>query len=1009
MKHKYSILIILLLAFSVCAPGNVFAQQAKTHLTGTISDGDGHPLSGVSVYGGSAFAETDAQGKFSISVEKDTHLVIERKGFVSRTLTIAELQNEPQVVLKQTETVYATDHPVQLAFHTEKKRDVIGFVSEQHIADLGQYDHTIWLRDVLQGRFLGVLDNSRVRGIGRGITVEDLTNSGTGTVTYVVDGLPRDIDNLRASEVASISILRDVNSAVLYGSDAVNGIVLITTKRGQAFKKQTDFTVNYGISSPKELPKYLNSADYMTYFNMARANDGLSAQYSDETIQNYKTGNRYRYPDVDYYSDQYLKSAKNYFDLNGQFSGGNEVAKYYANLGWYSAGSLLNFGEGAKARNNIFNVRGNVDLKINDWISTNVDVAGFFADNKGPRGNYWSSAASIRPYEYTPLLPISLIRPTDKLLIGRKNDVDGMYMLGGNSNHITTPFGDGYSGGVNEIIFRKFTFNNRIDVDLARLTQGLSFHTNISFDYIGGYNQTVANQYSVYEPVWSADEDSIISLKQYGKDSRPGTQSVGGSYFRRRFGAYGMFSYDRHFGDNRLSGSLLGYMSNFKEQGDFQGIKQAHAGLRLAYTYHDKYMVDFSGVVLSSVKLAEGHRAGFSPTVGLNWIISSEPFLANSENINFLKLRLSGGILNTDFLINGFFYYDNRYATSGSYNWYEGGRSRSGVASSWGSNDNLGYTKRNEVNLGLEGSFFHNVLGLEANVFYDVYNNLIARPSTEYPGFYTDFIPYENFGANEYHGFEVGAHVDKQAGKWNIRIGANLLYTNSKVQKIDEVYDNDYQYHKGHPADANYGLEALGLFQDQADIDNSPAQTFGAVVPGDIKYKDQNGDGIVDGNDAIYLGRYQAPWSGGLSIRVSYGKFTLFALGHGASGSVGFKSGDYYWVDGNTKYSEVVLGAWTPETKATATYPRLSSQTNGNNFRTSSYWMYNDNYFQISRIQLTYHLQRKSRSAFPIKAADIFVDASNITQFAKSKKIRDLRVAAEPSYRTFSIGVNANF
>lgn len=1010
MKHKYSIVMILMLAVCVLASGGLTAQQAKTHLSGTISGADGHPLAGASVFGGGAFTTTDSQGRFSISVTEGTKVVIEQPGYQSRTLSIAEVKDNPEVQLKVSKATYALDHTVHLPFHTEKERDVVGFVSNLDMADLNSYDHTIWLGNMLQGRLLGVIDATRMRGIGRGITVEDLTNSGTGTLTYVVDGLPRDINDMRASEVASISVLRDVNSAVLYGSDAVNGIVLITTKRGEAYKKHTDFSVNYGISSPRELPKYLNSADYMTYFNTARANDGLTPQFSDETIQDYKTGNRYRYPDVDYYSSQYLKPVKNYFDVDGQFSGGNDVAKYYANLGWNSTGSLLNFGEGAKARTNIFNVRGNVDLKINDKISTNVDVAGFFGDAKGPQGNYWSDAASIRPYEYTPLLPISLITPDNELLLGRKNDVNGLYLLGGNSNHITTPFGDGYSGGVNEVILRKFTFNNRVDVDMSSLTPGLSFHTNISFDYIVGYNQTVSNSYSVYEPEWNADGDSIISLTQYGKDSRPGTQSVGGSYFRRRFGAYGMFSYDRRFGNHsRVSGSLLGYLSNFKEQGDFQGIKQAHAGLRLAYSYQDAYVIDFSGVMLNSVKLAEGHRAGFSPTVGLNWIISSEPFLADSKNVNFLKLRLSGGILNTDFLINGFFYYDDRYATSGSYNWYEGGKSRSGVASSWGRNDNLTYTKRNEVNLGLEGSFFGNVLGGEINAFYDVYNNLIARPSTIYPAYYTDFIPYENFGANEYHGLEFGLHVNKSVGKWNIYVGANLLYTDSKVQKLDEVYDNAYQYHKGHPADANYGLQALGLFQDQADIDNSPTQTFGAVVPGDIKYKDQNGDGVVDDNDQVYLGRYQAPWSGGLTVKVSYGAFTLFALGHGASGSVGFKSGDYYWVDGNTKYSDVVLGAWTPDTKATATYPRLSSQTNSNDFRTSSYWMYNDNYFEIDRVQLTYHLKRKASSNFPIKEADVFVDASDITQFAKNKKIRDLHVAAEPYYRTFSVGVNANF
>jgi TonB-dependent SusC/RagA subfamily outer membrane receptor len=491
---------------------------------------------------------------------------------------------------------------------------------------------------VIAGRSLGVIGSDRIRGLGRGIEVEDITGSGTGRLVYVVDGLPRDIGNMRLSEVESVTILKDVNSAILYGTYGVNGVVLITTKRGEAFKKRSDFSINYGISTPRELPKYLNSADYMTYFNQARVNDGLGAQYSDETIENYRSGNKYRYPDVDYYSDQYLRSFKNYYDLNGEFSGGNNVAKYYANVGWNTAGSLLNFGEGAEGRNNRFNVRGNVDLKVNDWINTAVDVAGVFTNDKGPRGNYWSDAASMRPNEYAPLLPMNLISPDNTLLIGRKNDVNGQYLLGGVSNRTTTPFGTGYAGGSNERVSRNFAFNNRVNVKLDKITPGLSFHTNVSFDYFVTYDQTINNGYSVYEPIWSPTADSIIDLKQYGKDSRPGTQVVGNSSYRRRFGAYGMLGCDRTFNQrHRFTGSLLGFLGNYKVQGDFQGIKLAHTGFRAGYAYDRRFLVDFSGAYVSSVKLAEGNRGGISPSLGLGWVISEEDFMSSSKNVNYLN------------------------------------------------------------------------------------------------------------------------------------------------------------------------------------------------------------------------------------------------------------------------------------------------------------------------------------------------------------------------------------
>jgi TonB-linked SusC/RagA family outer membrane protein len=992
----------------LCLQPDASAQETTARIQSVIVDEAGRPIKDADVYSGAAYARTNAEGKFSIAVESGSQVVVVAKGYENASVASADAVEQARITMKKAPLMYAGEDKVDLAFRKAYMGDVVGSVTKLNAADIQQYDHTIRLIDVIAGRSLGMLGSDRIRGIGRGINIEDITGSGSGRAVFVVDGLPRDIDFLRLNEVESITILKDVNSSILYGTDAVNGVIMITTKRGEAYKKRSDFTLNYGLSAPRALPKYLNSADYMTYFNQARTNDGLGEQFTAATIENHKTGNKYRYPDVDYYSDEYLRSFKNYYDLAGQFSGGNNVAQYYANVGWNTGGSLLNFGEGAKARNNRFNVRGNVDLKVNDWIKTAVDVSGVFMNNKGPRGNYWGDAASVRPHEYTPLVPISLIDPANALLVGRKNDVNGEYLLGGNANRLTSPFGYGYSGGANEFITRNFAFNNRVDVKLDKLTQGLAFHTNISFDYSTVYNQTIANEFSVYEPVWAPNEDKIIDLKQFGKDSRPGTQTVGGSFFRRRFGAYGMFDYDRVFNQrHHFTGSLLGFLGNYKYEGDFQGIKLAHTGFRLGYAFDKRYQVDFSSAYVSSVKLAKGNRGQLSPSLGLAWVISSEDFMSSVRNVNYLKLRASGGILNSDFPIDNFFLYDNRYAGSGSYNWFEGGRSRGGVASSWGSNPNLGYTRRNEVTLGVEGLFFNKVLGVNANVFYNVYDNLVTRPTTRYPSFYTDFIPFENFGANMYKGAELGVDVTKSFGDWTIAAGVNMLYSTSEVRKMDEVYNNDYQYRKGHPADARFGLEALGLFQDQAEIDAAPAQAFGAVRPGDIRYKDQNGDGIVDENDEKYLGRYQQPFSGGLQIKISYRNFTLYALGEGSYGADEFLNGNYYWVDGNKKYSEVVLGSWTPANKATATYPRLSSQTNTNNHRQSTYWKYNNDFFNIRRVQLGYDMPASISRAMRMRSLNIFVDALNVYQFSESRRIRDLSIGGEPNYRVFSIGLNA--
>lgn len=996
---------------------NIFAQEQENEnsvlIEVIVNDGNGNPVTNAEVYSDRSYARTDDSGRFTISMEPTSRLIIEADGYASKSINSFEAESMDELSMEAL-VLYDSDDKVQLAFRQANKTNVVGSVSSVTPGDIDKHDNNIWANDILSGRTLGLMGSNSIRGLGVGIDVSSITGTGlqSGNALYIVDGLPRDIDNLRASEIESITVLKDLNSAMLYGSSAVNGVILITTKRGEVNKNTTRVTASSGVSSPHSMPQYLNSADYMTYYNMARANDGNTQQYSEQDIENHSNGNSYRYPDTDYYSSDYLSSVKDYAYLETEFSGGNEDAAYYTNLGWNSHGSLLDFGEGANARNNILNARGNIDLKITDWISTSIDGRALFVEDKSQRGNYWNAAANTRPHEYTPLIPFNLIdseSSANEVMLSRKNDVNGQYLLGGNATNTSTPFGDGYSGGTVQGTQRNFTFNNRVNFDLDNVTEGLSFQTNISFDYYIRYNQTVPNDYSVYEPTWDDNEDLIIDLNQRGLDARPGTQRVESRYFRRRFGAYAKFGYDRVFDDvHHVTGTFLGYGSNYKPQGNFQGVKQSHLGLQVAYAYDQRYLIDFSSAYSSSVKLAEGNRGAFSPSLGLGWVISSEEFMSSASSVDLLKLRVSGGILNSDLPIGDFYLYNENYGGSGSYNWYEGGRNRSGMRSYRAANPNLGYAQRKEVTAGIEGIFFNQLLGLEANVFQSTYSNLITRPSTLYPAYYSDFIPYENYEADQYQGAEFGVNVNKSFGDLDLFVGLNALYVTSERTQVDEFWENDYQYREGHPRDATFGLEAIGLFENQDDIDNSPVQAFGDVRPGDIKYVDQNGDGIVDQNDEVYLRRWQNPLSGGIQLGLSYNNLSFFVLGQGGSGAENFREGNYFWVDGNNKYSEVVLNSWTPETSATATHPRLSASTNNNNHRRSSYWLYDNSFFQIRKINVTYRMPESVTSTLRMRNLSIFMDANNVGEFSKNREIRELRVGGEPSYATISFGIKAS-
>lgn len=1005
MEKKYILILTFLTLAAFLFPMLSIAQKAekekKIIVESIVKDEKGNPVSGATIFGneGAVVTKTDEAGKFTIAISEQTDMLIESDGYESAVFKAGDIKTLNEFTLRSSLFMYSEKDDVNIAFGKVKKGNLVNAVGVINPSEILKYDDIQTVSQALDGRVPGMLGSSNIRGIGNAL--------------FIVDGLPRNIANINLAEIEQISVLKDINSSILYGNDAVNGVVLITTKRGQAFKKQINVTGFYGVSTPTALPEYLSSADYMQLYNEAKVNDGLVPQFDEATIANYRNGNPYRFPSVDYYSKEYLTDIKPYSKVMTELSGGNDIATYYSNIGWEQSGSYLDFGKGESAKQTRFNARGNVDMKINSRIKSSIDAVAVLNNSNGPVGNYWGDAATLKPHLFTPLIPFNYIYPnsnTDALLNGRKNDVKGMYLLGGNKANLTNPIANVYSGGENENVQRTFSFDNRIDFDLGQIIKGLAFHTNVSFDYYTTYDQTIKREYSVYDPIWKAGVDSIISLEKNGNDVNTGSQNIGNAAYMRRIGFYGMFDYDRTFGGtHHFSGSLIGYGNRYKIEGNLQGTRNVNLGLRVAYDYKNKFLVDFSSAYVSSAKLPEGNRTAFSPSLGLGWVIASDDVKTAASTVNYLKLRASAGRMHSDAGISGFYYYDNVYGGSGSYAWNDGGWSNTGTISINGGNNSLGFEYREELNVGLEGILFNHKLSFDANVFTSVYADQITRPTTMYPSFYTEFIPYQNFDSNAYKGAELGLSFNQPIGNLKVVLGANVLYATSEVLKKDEIYANDYQYRVGYPVDARFGLVADGFFRDQADIDNHDIQAFGAVKPGDIKYVDQNNDGIIDTDDEVMIGRSQAPLSFGLNLKLSYKNLTLFAHGNGRRGADGYTENNYYWVDGDDKYSVAILDRWTEATKETATMPRLSSLANKNNYRSSTFWLYKDDYFTLDRVQLSYEVPTKAAGILKMKNLNFYVNASNIFTVSNFKEYRELRVGAEPYSRSFSIGVKTMF
>ena len=985
---------VIFLCFSFTSRAQEVTQVTVNSI---VRDEKGQPVSGVIVTGneGKITVTTEKDGKFTITVPAKSVVIINAKGFKMQTF-LAE-------AVPATIGLAAQSHEqdVYLPFGKVEKQDLPGAISVLNPETYIDRDYNLAVEGGMNGRVGGLLWSNNIWGMENAIVL--------------IDGVRREFSDITFNEVQQITVLKGVNAVALFGSQGAKGIILITTKKGEANISKISVRVNSGIALPRALPNFLNSADYMSLYNEARTNDGLPVLYAATSIENHRTGNRYRYPSVDYYSSEYLKKFQNATDANAEFSGGTASARFYTNVGWSNSSTLLNVGEGKNEADSRLNVRGNVDLKLNNKISSSVYVSVIFSDSRRARGNYWGNAASALPNRLTPLIPVDLISPNDKaslaIVAASRNLIDGKYLLGGLQSFQTNPIADLYVAGYDKNIRRTFQVSNEINANLSGILPGLSFHTLFNLDYSNSYLQSIINTYAVYVPTWNATNDSLTRLQKFGQDTRPGIQNINNTAQRQNISFSSWLSYDKTVsGAHNISAKLLGYTSSINVNDIYQPSTNSHLGVQVGYNFKHKYWADFSGTYINSTKLPASSRTGFSPTVSLGWLLSSESFLANSTAVNHLKLSASAGILNTDLDINGYYLYDNIYQRGAFYTWNDGIQAQNQTTTAaYGASPNLTFPKRKELNASLEGSFFNNVLSFQTTVFKTQMDGLLTQRFSQYPNYFSTFIPYINYNSNQRSGFDLMLNLNKKVGIVELSVGANATYASSEVTKRDELYLDAYQNRAGQPADAIFGLVSNGFYMDQNDINTHSRQLFSEVRPGDIKYADQNGDKVIDNRDEVRIGRFIAPLTYGINLSVGYKNFNLFLLGTGNKGGYGLKNNNYFWVSGDNKYSDVVLNRWTESTKATATYPRLSSQQSSNNFRSSDFWLFKTDRFNLSKVQLTYNLPTTVLGKAFVKDLLVYVSGANLYTFSKNRKILDLAVAGTPQLSSYTVGIRTKF
>ena len=961
------------------------------------------------------------------SAQNDVYTAKRDSSFQNVIVVKMEVQRAKKEVPVLIEDSLDNSKLVQVAYRQVAENDLMGGVSSVNVEDLMKKNYFTYSLDNMQAYTGGYNGNMW----------------GMDGAMVLVDGVPRDANNVLPTEIQDISFLKSASAVALYGSRAAKGVIYITTKRGKAIGKQISVRANTGIYVPKSYPEYLGSAEYMTLYNEARANDGLAPSFSDETIYNYASGNNpYRYPNVDFFSSDYLRKFYNKSDITAEITGGNDRAKFYTNIGFYYINSLLKFGEAKNNNINRLNVRENIDVKINEWISAKVDANATYYNDRNANGDYWGASAKLRPYRVAPLIPTSYLEANDEnswtMINNSNNVIGGKYFLGGTQLDQTNPFADVYASGDSTYVSRQFQFDASIDMNLERLLKGLSFHTQFAIDYATTYSQVYNNSYAVYEPVWNnySGVDLISSLNKYNNDKKDGIQYISGSYDKQTISFSGQFDYkpflgnDHHFsamivaaGYQQLESQPNGSPSNVQNlQYYHRTASNVNLGLQADYNYRQKYYANFSGALVHSAKLPDNNRNAISPSLTLGWRISKENFLSGSSVLDDLRLGVSASELNQDIDITGYYLYNAVFQndnTSGWYSW-DDGQGNWLTISRRGANNKLGFIKRKELSASVSASFWKKLLTADISVFKNRMDGLVTQATTIYPSYFnnqgypsSNFIPYVNFNINDRSGIDFNINLNKEIGPINWTLGFSGIYYKSNIARMDETYADAYQYHTGHPIDGIWGLKSAGFFKDANDIANSPSQSFGQVQPGDIKYVDVNHDGVINSKDSVYLGpagRYGSPMTFGVHLEVKWNNFTLFALGTGSYGAYGVKNNSYWWVQGDGKYSAVVRDAWTIATANTATYPRLTSLNSDNNFRTSDFWLYSTDRFDLSKVQLTYDFSKQLfKSSRYIHGFSVYINGASLATFAKERKILDMSVGSAPQTRNYNIGVKALF
>lgn len=1048
MMNKIVLTCMLLLGITFSA-----LAQDMFEVTGVVVDPQKIPLVGVSVSVKDMpglGTTTDNKGAYKIKVERYKTLVFSSVGYQKQEILVKDVHTI-DVTLRESETS-VLDEVVVTGTGTQKKLTLTGAASTVDVETM-KSNPTSSITNALAGNVPGVMAMMQSGQPGKNISefwIRGISTFGGGSAALVlVDNVERDINEINIEDIETFTVLKDAAMTAIYGSRGANGVILITTKRGKEGKININFKDETIYNTRTITPEFEDGVTYANLLNEARITRNFEPIYRPEELEILRLGlDPDLYPNVNW-KDLLLKDGAMTYRANLNMTGGGSTARYFVSGSYVDEGGMYKTDEtlrndyNTNANYKRWNYRLNTDINVTKSTVLKVGVAGSLGKRNSPGlgdQDLWGSFFGYSPIS-TPVLYSNGRVPT----IGAGNKINPWVMA--------------TQSGFNENWQNKVQTDVTVEQNFDFITKGLKLRGIIGFDTYNNNNISRIKLPELWHAERARDENGNLIFSHIA-NPRQMEQSSFSEGNRREFYDL-MLNYDRRVGDHNLGAVARFTRDALTKTVDLgtdikNGVSrrnQAVAG-RLTYNWKSRYVADFNFGYTGSENFAIGQQYGFFPAIAAAWNISEEPFVKRHFPwLNLFKIRYSWGKVGNDqlkignnnerfpylYTIEEIFRRDSngnlildgngQKIPEGGYQWadygldrYYGGMRYSQVASPY-----VTWEMAVKNNLGLDIALFRDKVVANLD-FFDEKRTGIYMERRFLPSMVgLESIPRANVGGVKSRGFDGRLEYKQKIGELNITARSNITYSKNEITKIDEennVYG--YQNRQGYRVDQSVGLIALGLFKDYDDIRNSPKQTFGTYQPGDIKYKDVNGDGIIDDGDRVAIGATRRPnlvyglgasasWRG-FDVSVHFqgsGKSTFFIEGKTVQA---FREGEWGQVMkdvmGDNRWVSADISGDPATENPNASYPRLSFGDNKNNFRESTFWLRNGQYIRLKTLDIGYTLPKQLTNRIKTNSIRLFFVGSNLLTWSKFK-LWDPELATThgedyPLPKSFTFGINVN-